>query len=538
MKKEELKEIYEDFMNKNYYIKNRMSIYHQMVEAYAYLNRPIGVVDKEKLRKEFLIEVNKRLETDPEFSLLRNYFTIAKIESYPNRVRKMDELGLTDQYATYLVNDKIKKIFPNKKFISKTEYYNALECVKYRELMDILLEFSASKNDDIRPIKEYLLKHKSIDTIIMDIITMRCDINIYTKLGKAVSKLNPEKLLDFLMDNGITITERFVPGAYISNPDISLIITNAVNTGVKERVDKAKQTLLLFTGSDEEKIKVYQSFPQSYYYSPNINKLTWLYLRTKLKLDVGYEQISSIVREQYRKVGDQFNLREQVEKVKEVLDNKETLEEINNAKKLLTKYLEEYEQTSILFDKFASNLQMNPEECRKQFRLLKDFEPDLYNKYLAIGEINSKKAFSTLMNISKSLVDGIINGVEEADGSIRQFDIIDYYQRCMFPMDKIKDFVSKTNEISNSGKAALYRFIAKNKNMTLIKAQAIRNMEIYLGGKIEGGKIVGGRVMSEEEKEMIFNFLKENKVPLSMYTFNLARDRLLKDTTKTNNVKR
>lgn len=537
MKKEELKEIYEDFMNKNYYTQNRMSIYHQMVEAYAYLNHPIGVVDKEELKKEFLIEVHKRVETDPEFSLLRNYFTIAKIDSYPNRVRKMDELGLTDHYATYLVNDKIKKIFPNKKFISKTEYYNALECVKYRELMDILLEFSSSKNDDIGPIKDYLLKHKSIDTVIMDIITMRCDINIYTKLGKAVSKLDPEQLLDFLMDNGITITERFVPGAYISNPDISLIITNAVNTGVKERVDKAKQTLLLFIGGDEEKIEVYKSFPPSYYYSPNINKLTWIYLKTKLKLDVEYEKVYSIVREQYRKVGEQFNLREQVENIKEIAEDKISLEEINNAKKILIKYLEEYEQTGILLDKFSSNMQMNPEECRRQFRLLKDVEPDLYNKYLAIGEINSKKAFSTLMNISKSLIDGIINGVEEADGSIRQFDVIDYYQRCMFPMDKIRDFVSKANEISNSGKAALYRFIAKNKNMTLIKPQVIRNMEIYLGGRIESGKIVGGRVMSEEEKEMIFNFLKENRVPLTMYTFNLAKDRLLK-SNKTNNAKR
>lgn len=160
------------------------------------------------------------------------------------------------------------------------------------------------------------------------------------------------------------------------------------------------------------------------------------------------------------------------------------------------------------------------------------FEKDqtLYNKYYDKMENERDKRYAILSSKIKKMVDYIKNGIEFNDQK-RDFDMIDYYLLTSIKPDMLSKIASEI--LNKEDIIVLRRFLGKNKNLGNVGSNEVTrilnsDVEVFCEKDKDGYSIPGtGRIITKEEKLYIIDFLKQNNIPLSTKTYNLAFKRYL-----------
>jgi hypothetical protein len=134
--------------------------------------------------------------------------------------------------------------------------------------------------------------------------------------------------------------------------------------------------------------------------------------------------------------------------------------------------------------------------------LVKQTNEDLYKKYEK--KINSLKEtrFAVLKRKISKVIEGIKNGVKLEDGSIRPFDVLDYFSYTNLPIETVADTFK--GHLSKQDIAILRRFIKKI-NLTPLSGE-----ESILKEKNTFIKDGVPYVATDNDKLAVINYLKEN----------------------------
>ena len=123
------------------------------------------------------------------------------------------------------------------------------------------------------------------------------------------------------------------------------------------------------------------------------------------------------------------------------------------------------------------------------------------------------------------LMEYLKNWIDD-NGIIRPFDLIDYYIKIRLSLDNI--LIYAKNIVSPSQMAMLRRFVQQNisgikSNYSELKMIMLENVEINMKKDKNGMPIAGtGEIFTNEQKEMIIEYLKKNNVPINRKTYTIA----------------
>jgi len=164
-------------------------------------------------------------------------------------------------------------------------------------------------------------------------------------------------------------------------------------------------------------------------------------------------------------------------------------------------------------------------KIQKYLELLKIQNNVLYQKWIEKVETKRSQRFAILCQRCQLILNYLKSGIV-IDNEIRQFDLIDYYQ--LFSYDFATFLRIYKEKMSKSEIILTKKFMAKYETDKPISWDDILNWKIEYDFEKDkkGFPIAGtGKILSEEEKRYIVNILKENKIPVTVATFNLARQR-------------
>lgn len=165
----------------------------------------------------------------------------------------------------------------------------------------------------------------------------------------------------------------------------------------------------------------------------------------------------------------------------------------------------------------------------KQFDLLielaQEYDLDTYQEYKNLIDKQQNKRYLIILEKVKQIICYLKNGIESEKGVFRPFDIIDYYMITKLDFNALLKIINSDNNLTKEEFILLKKFIAKNKNNIKNKSNEITT--ILNPGSV---KIIEGRIISQEEKELIVDFLKQNNIPSNSITFNIALKRYLNNT--------
>lgn len=215
-------------------------------------------------------------------------------------------------------------------------------------------------------------------------------------------------------------------------------------------------------------------------------------------------------------------VKEQNEQVQEILEKiykekqeKEEQKFYDNTKYLLETYIEgTYDNKQYFCDCF--NIKMD--YFNQIICLSEKYAPITYQKYKEKIDKQRNRRFAVIISMIYKLIDFIKNGILEEDGSIRQFDIIDYYLFTKIDFDFFLNTINEFNvKLTSEEYKILKTFFAKNK-------KAIKDNFKDIGKILDSNsiQIVGNRIILLEEKQLIVKYLKDNKIPQNIITYNLC----------------
>lgn len=215
--------------------------------------------------------------------------------------------------------------------------------------------------------------------------------------------------------------------------------------------------------------------------------------------------------------------REQKQKEFEEEKNKQELEKLSIAISVVTEFINDFECRTI--GEFCQKNNINKEIFEGYITIIKEREPNLYNIYnKKIIDMN-KQRYSIIITQIKKIVEGLKYGVEE-NCVKHAFDIIDYYSITKISLEKILE-LSKEILLSNEYNI-LRRFVNENinnqKNIPSIKSQIMSEKVIIKYEKDKRGQPILGteEIFSNEEKEKLFDYLNEKKIPINLKTYNIV----------------
>lgn len=182
---------------------------------------------------------------------------------------------------------------------------------------------------------------------------------------------------------------------------------------------------------------------------------------------------------------------------------------------------------------FCEKNGISEDDFYEQLNLVKEFDQDLYDKYMKkISEIRNQR-YAILCEKIKRIVFLIKNGVE-FNGIIRSYDLIDYYTNMNI---SLKDFLKISEDILDSKDFSLVKqFVNKNisgekSNTSVIKEILSERFEFNLARTKDGMPIPGsGEIFPEEKKRQLIAFLQENNVPINRKTYMMAFNRYINNT--------
>lgn len=166
---------------------------------------------------------------------------------------------------------------------------------------------------------------------------------------------------------------------------------------------------------------------------------------------------------------------------------------------------------------------------RKEFDdyilLVKEVDENLFYLCKSKIENNQKRRYAIITNKIEVIVKYLKTGVEEY-GIIRPFDLIDYYKETNF---SFQDFLKLSkSSVSQSDYRLLKRFFDQNSsgivNTPSIIPQIMSEKVVINYQKDKKGMPIPGteEVFSNEEKEKLINYLKQNKIPINLKTYGIV----------------
>lgn len=181
---------------------------------------------------------------------------------------------------------------------------------------------------------------------------------------------------------------------------------------------------------------------------------------------------------------------------------------------------------------FLNTIGVNPTTFRKSLDRIKKSLPLDYAKYVKENEENFAEYFENCKNLISIMEEMIENGVQQADGTIREFDVIDWHKiySCYFEGAN-RELISKIIE-------------ARDKEVTGFKTRAIKTRELIskssnntLGSyynQITSRHILMDKTygLSDKEKNDIINFFDSYDIPYNYVTFDCAAKRVINGRKK------
>ena len=162
--------------------------------------------------------------------------------------------------------------------------------------------------------------------------------------------------------------------------------------------------------------------------------------------------------------------------------------------------------------------------------LVKDNNPELYQKYEEKLEFENKKYYEAHIDELLTIISLLRNGFEE-DRIKRNFDIIDYFQITTLSFDDIKKLIKiahQNKDISAEDYGLIAKFIGYNKDSEIEKdiatiynetriVNVIRNSEAGVSNTLE--------TIQDETKDKLIKYLRDNNVPVNYQNYGVALTR-------------
>lgn len=198
------------------------------------------------------------------------------------------------------------------------------------------------------------------------------------------------------------------------------------------------------------------------------------------------------------------------------LNNKNLVNEelLENAKKFVEGFIDSNLKLNDYLNK--KNITINTYNTYRN--LLENNYPELFAK-LELKNLNSSSTYLyTMLKISKEIAECIKNGVKNEDGSLRKFDLLDYYLKIKLSPDYLLRLIRK--KISTE-EYVLYRsFIERYKN----------DKGLNIRDTINSKHIINGKEVTFGEKWQAINFLRENGIPITNSLYYSALRRILNNS--------
>ena len=203
-------------------------------------------------------------------------------------------------------------------------------------------------------------------------------------------------------------------------------------------------------------------------------------------------------------------------------------EKLNTACGIIRNYLDgNYDN----LQDYCSKIGTTVSTFKKYVNLMNDINNPIYEEYVQYDENKEKTNFEFMHNCISVLLDGIRNGVQE-NGSVREFNLLDYYSCTHKPFKDLKKFTSKY--FSSCDVLNLTLFTSKYEKDKILDEEAIDkifNTKDYLFCKFdENGKIIDpGYELNSDDKRQIFNLLNEKSIPFTTFTYSLMREKYIQN---------
>ncbi len=194
----------------------------------------------------------------------------------------------------------------------------------------------------------------------------------------------------------------------------------------------------------------------------------------------------------------------------EIVVDKELLEKVK-------KFAEKFIETDLKLNDYLNinNITINTYNTYRN--ILEENYPELFAKLELKNSHSSSAYFYTILKIGKEIAKFIKTGIKNEDGTLRKFDLLDYYTRIKISPDYLLRLIRK--KLSNE-EYVLYRtFMARYKN----------DKGLNIGDTINSKHIINNREVTFDEKWQAINYLKENNMPITNSLYNSVIKRIISD---------
>jgi len=150
---------------------------------------------------------------------------------------------------------------------------------------------------------------------------------------------------------------------------------------------------------------------------------------------------------------------------------------------------------------FCTKTNIDPQHFNNCLYYIKEHDPKLSEEY----ETKKRYQYAIVLGNAKSIVNKIMNGVANEDGSYREFTYLDYKLATKNSFEVFLDLVSKIPDITQEQIRAAKTFAAKNKDIIYMNKQTFMDMK-YSYKKTDGTIYTA----SPEDKEVVLEYIKNN----------------------------
>ena len=222
---------------------------------------------------------------------------------------------------------------------------------------------------------------------------------------------------------------------------------------------------------------------------------------------------------EYKSEQKKLETEKRADTLKDILD----IYQLRDAEKLIEDYLVNNGNNNIDF--YCKMIGITRAEFNKNASIVKDYNPELYEKYSKIANDIRASRYMALLGNVKRIINYIRYGIEE-DGQKREFDILDYRNMTKLSFDEMAKFISENSgrlDLSNEDIKMLRIFIAKNKKFTSYtnrKKEVFVNSTIIMKVKTSYGEAL--KEFTKDELQAVIDYLEIHKLPVNDKTTNLV----------------
>lgn len=185
-------------------------------------------------------------------------------------------------------------------------------------------------------------------------------------------------------------------------------------------------------------------------------------------------------------------------------------------------------------NEFVSSSDIDRETFDEFLKVLKKHNHPVYELYIEYIEHIKGTNYAIIVSNARKVVDLITSGVEMADGTKRDFDIVDFYANSNLDKQKFLDVIKKN--VPNNVYIKVSRFFARYRSDREIGRNGIEQLydtKVSFASEFDSsGNIVSYYTVTKEDKQNTILKLKEMGVPLTVSTYNIMLKRCVDESLK------